>query len=98
MHEIANYLKNDQYAAWSYNGAKALAEYLDDMDEDMELDIVDIRCTYSEYDNAVEAASSYSWDKDTDQDEEEQEANALEYLQDHTQVIQFDGGIIIQQF
>lgn len=51
--EIANYLLADEYANWSRLGAYGLADYLqelsDDIGEDIEFDRVAIRCEYSEY-------------------------------------------------
>ena len=50
--DIARALKSDEDAAWSWNGAKALAEYLEQIEEDtgeeMELDVCAIRCDFSE--------------------------------------------------
>ena len=50
--DIAHTLKSDENAAWSWNGAKALAEYLEQLEEDtgeeMELDVCAIRCDFSE--------------------------------------------------
>jgi hypothetical protein len=107
--QVADELKRDKNAGWSYNGSKALASYLCQMDEDSgedtELDVVAIRCEWNEYASAQEAASNYSWEYDGDEEEidpdeldELKEQSALEYLQDRTEVIEFEGGIIIQQF
>ena len=50
--DIARALHRDDNAAWSRNGAKALAEYLEQLEEDtgeeMELDVCAIRCDFSE--------------------------------------------------
>lgn len=50
--DIARALKSDENAAWSWAGAKALAEYLEQLEEDtgeeMELDVCAIRCDFSE--------------------------------------------------
>ena len=50
--EMVNELLNDEYADWSYNGARALIEYLEQMEEDcgmsIEFDRVAIRCEYTE--------------------------------------------------
>ena len=50
--DIARALKSDENAAWSWNGAKALAEYLEQLEEDtgeeIELDVCAIRCDFSE--------------------------------------------------
>ena len=55
-------------------------------------------CEYSEHDSALECAKEYGFDADEDADEDEQKESALDYLRDRTSVIEFDTGIIIQQF
>ncbi len=107
-HQIADALKRDENAAWSWEGAKALAEYLEQYEEEteteMELDIVAIRCEFSEYSGPREAAQVYGWEGDADyrtDDEDDLDASAeaaLEWLRDRTAVIEFNGGIIIQDF
>jgi hypothetical protein len=88
--------------SFSYSGKEALFEYLeqyeDDCGEQIELDVVALCCEYTEYNSALEAADGYDFQPDTEQDEEEQEEAALEYLRDNTQVIEFDGGVIVQDF
>lgn len=100
--EIARKLREDENAGWSYAGALALAEYLEQRDEDSgedtEFDRVEIRCDFSEHTSATEAASDYDWQADKDNDEDQNEAAALEFLQGRTAVIEFDGGVIIQNF
>ena len=100
--EIARKLREDENAGWSYAGALALAEYLEEVDregeQEMEFDRVAIRCEFSEYANATEAAGNYDFEPDEDADEGETEAAALKYLNDRTMVIEFGGGIIIQDF
>ena len=109
VYEIADALQDDSNANWSYEGSKALAEYLNEIDEqsgeDTELDVVAIRCDWSEYQSAQDAASNYSWEYEGDEEDidpeeldELKEDSALEYLQDRTQVIEFNGGIIIADF
>jgi hypothetical protein len=102
VYEIADALKRDEHAGWSYDGSKALAEYFDQLDqetgEDTELDIVAIRCDWSEYKTAKEAAIQYGWEPDSEYDEQDANEWALGWLQDHTQVIEFEGGIIIAHF
>ena len=114
-YEIQDALLQDDNAAWSYNGAKALAEWLDNLDEECgtetEFDRVAIRCEFSEYDSALDAAEQYNgFEPDKDDDDDENEAAALEWLQDRTLVIEFEantgdieslrstGVIIIQDF
>lgn len=100
--EVADLLRADEYANWSYAGALALAEYLEDMERDLgeehEFDAVEVRCEFAEYASAADAAADYSFEPPDGADEEEIEEAALEYLRDNTQVIEFDGGIIIRQF
>lgn len=100
--EIANRLLADENAAWSRGGAYALAEYLEELEADagteLEFDRVGIRCDFSEYETAREAADQYDWKPDEDDDEDAQEASALQYLQDRTEVIEFADGVIIRNF
>ena len=61
--DIARALKSDDNAAWSWNGALALAEYLEELEEstgvEMKLDICAIRCDFDEYASLEEWASYY---------------------------------------
>ena len=92
--EIAGALQN--YSQMSRGGAFALAEYLEEYEEstgeELALDPVAIRCEFSEYESAIEAAAQYAHGSFTT------EEAALEYLEDHTSVITYDGGAIIQDF
>lgn len=102
--EAALLLVADEYAAWTHAGALALVEYLEqeemESETETEFDRVAIRCDFSEYSSALAAASEYDFESDEGQDgdEKEQEAAALEWLQDRTDVIEFNGGVIIRQF
>jgi hypothetical protein len=98
----AELLKVDQYARWSRAGARALVEHLEQLEEDcgteIEFDAVSIRCDYSEYDNALEAAKEQGFEPDEDEDEDTKEASALDWLCDRTEAITFGEGIIIRNF
>lgn len=87
--QAGHLLLKDEYGSWSYHGAMALAEWLDDISdelgENLEFDVVAIRCDYSEYASLEEAATEYGFDDPAD-------------LYENTQVIEFDGGVIIQCF
>lgn len=81
---------------FSYDGKRALFDYLESMEEDIgekiELDTIVLCCEYSEYDSALEASNQY--DEDI-----EDEALARAYLESKTQVINLpNGGVIIQNF
>jgi hypothetical protein len=75
-----------------------LEQIEEDTGADMDFDRVAIRCEFSEYTTAREAADNYDWQPDEDADEDESEKSALQFLQDRTTVIEFTGGIIIQDF
>ena len=99
--EIARRLVEDEYADFSYKGALALARYLeeleDDIGEEMVFDGVAIRCEFSEYASAVEAALGYDFYAEDDEEDDE-EVRALAWLEDRTTVIPFSGGVIIQDW
>ena len=100
--QAADLLKADSNANWSRSGARALVKHLEQLEEDcgteIEFDAVAIRCDFSEYDNAIEAAKEYGFEPEEDAGEEEREQAAIEWLQDQTQVIEFEGGVIIASF
>lgn len=79
-----------------------MVEYLEELEDSteqpMELDVVAIRCSYSEYDTAVDAAIDYGWETDNSQDADDQEEAALAWLQDKTTVIEFWGGVVVESF
>lgn len=101
--ELYHDLKGMERDNFSYEGAKALMEYLEQLADDCEMNIeydpIAFCCEYSEYGDAVDCIEScqypYDFDDDSYNDKEEQ---ALEYLRDNTTVIEFNGGIIIQDF
>ncbi len=98
---------------FSYEGKRALFDYLESYEEDtgeeIELDTVALCCEYSEYSSAldcIEECGYKGFEKDKDATEDENEALAMEWLQDQTQVIPFESdtwgtikkGIIILDF
>ena len=109
--QAAHILMQDEYARWSYNGAHAMCEYLDDLEEDIgeaiEFCPVAIRCDFSEYNSVEEAIEELCGDKpldlvDAETPEElasgDYEDELRDYLQERTTVIPFDGGVIVQSF
>lgn len=93
--QIANRLRADEYAGWSYAGAMALAKYLDAQDESLgeetEFDLATIRGDWSEYKSAVDAAEVYDYETKDEQD-------ALEFLEANTTIVEFDGGVLVESF
>ena len=77
---------------FSYEGLGALFEWLDELSADTdtpyELDVISLCCEFTEYSDLSEIRANYS----------STEIESIEDLRDHTSVIEFDGGIIIQDF
>tara|TARA_R110000823_G_scaffold233682_1_gene360040 strand:- start:997 stop:1386 length:390 start_codon:yes stop_codon:yes gene_type:complete len=84
-----DYNRGEQF---TYNALTALFEWLEELAEDTgtpyELDVIALCCEFTEYDNLAEVQANYSGT----------ELESIDDLQDHTTVIEFDGGIIIQDF
>ena len=113
-YDIANALLQDKYAKWTRAGASALAEYLEELEADIgeeaELDIVAIRCDFSEYASLQDWITDYygtdlgdsmkSAGIDLEGDENEDEIDDLirSHIQDYGQLITFIGGIIVSSF
>jgi len=78
-----------------------LFRYLEDFEDstgmELELDPIAICCDFAEYPSAREAADDYGFEPDGD-DDDAREKSALDWLREKTQVVEFDGGIVIQQF
>ena len=95
---------------FSSSGLDALYEYLesyrDDTGEEVELDVIALCCDFTEYGSVLEAACEYfdfpgmEYDEDGGELDtaEEVDEKAIKYLRDRTTVIEFNGGIIIQNF
>lgn len=79
----------------------ALFEYLEEYEnstgEEIELDPIGICCEWAEYSSAREAAEEYGFEPDGD-DDDAREKSALDWLREKTQVVEFDGGLVVQQF
>lgn len=75
---------------FTYEGLVALYGYLDNLSEDINenitLDVIALCCDYTEYTNLADIQATYS------------KIKSIEDLENHTTVIQFNGGIIIQNF
>lgn len=112
--EIASRLFEDENAGWSYAGAHALAEYLEELEADtgteIEFDRVAIRCDFSEHESLQEWAKDYfgtdrnvkGWRYHLDISEDDEEDGAddkiREYINDRGTLIEFDGGVIVGSF
>ena len=108
-YEIADELLKDTCARWSRAGSLALAEYLEEYEEstgeELELDVCAIRCDFSEWDSLQEWAHNYFGENYIEKLEiniegscDEMREKIREYIQDHGQLIEFDGGVIVSSF
>lgn len=100
--DIAQYLLDDSCKAWTRSGALAMAEWLEEMEEDcgmeMDFDAVAIRCGYAEYKSVIDAASEYGWEPDASEYAEQQETAARHYLEAKTEIRLFSGGVLVLCF
>jgi hypothetical protein len=109
----AEILASDENSSFSRLGAYAIVQYLEQVEEDtgeeIEFDSVAIRCDYSEYDSLQDWADDYfginsDWRVGklgipaADYDTERESEVIREYIQDHGQLIEFSGGIIVSNF
>jgi len=83
---------------FSYDALGILFDYLEEMDEDFELDVIAICCDFSE-DSIEDIASNYSIDLSELEDEDEKKEAVMEYLNNNTSVVgETKDGIVYQQF
>jgi dTDP-4-dehydrorhamnose reductase len=104
--DIADLLREDDNASWSYKGANVLAEHLDENhDLDEEFCVAEIRGEYSEYDSAHEAAEDCGYEGEVEEDERSKNQLAYEWLESKTLVLEIEdrehsyhsgGGVIIR--
>jgi hypothetical protein len=83
---------------FSVPARRALFAHLEDYEKEtcfeLELDPIGICCEFAEYPCALEAAKVYGLELRGD----DEESRALDWLREKTQVIEFEGGIVIQNF
>ena len=86
------FVNMDRSNQFSYDGLKALFEYLEEYEEDsgteVELDVIALCCEYAEYDSLEEFQDNYG-----------EEYDSMESISDVTTLIPIDdNSFIIQQF
>jgi hypothetical protein len=110
--QAASLLADDEHSSFSYHGALALAEYLEQLEQDtgeeMEFCNVAIRCDFSEHESLQRWAEDYfgeplaQWaDKigvEATADDDTLDDAIREYIQERGQLIEFDGGVIVSSF
>jgi len=99
--QVAHQLFADKNAGWTWAGAMALAEYLEQYEAasntEMELDVVAIRCDYSEYASLMDWAECY-FGAGKVPDELHNDETIREHIQDNGEIVEFDGGVIVSSF
>ena len=93
MYDFERAFKSFERDNFSYDGLKALFEYLEDYEEDtgeeVELDVIALCCDYMEYDSLKEYNDDYGT-----------KYSEIDTIQDDTTLIKIDGlnSFIIQQY
>lgn len=102
QYQFADAFRSIRPDNFTYAGLNALFDYLEDCEAqcgEIELDVIALCCDYSEHESALACVMDMGYDfLPTEDDLNGKEQEALQYLRDHTQVIEFEGGIIIQNF
>lgn len=68
-----------------------LEAFEDDTGTELTLDPIGICCEFAEHSSAISASKEYGQSFET-------ESEALDWLREQTQVVEFDGGLVIQLF
>jgi len=107
--QAVDLLRQDEYAGWSYKGATALVEHLENLEdklgEEINFNCIDFRCEYSEYHSVQDWLTSYYGRPledalecagiDHDEDEDTIDLSISEYIRERGTLIKFDGGVIV---
>jgi DNA-binding PucR family transcriptional regulator len=92
---------------FSPTALRALFEHIEEMEsdtgEEYELDVVALCCEWQEFKTALEAAVEYGFDagesaKSFGHESDSDETEALDWLREQTQVVEFDGGVLVMGF
>ena len=98
---VSEFEQSERKNQFSYAALRAIFDYITEIEEggeEMEFDLVSICCDWCEYDSAVDAAQAYGWKPGHDISEGGN-GEAIQFLNDSTQVIELKGGaVVIQNF
>lgn len=88
-HEFQGYGRGEQFSRWGFDALfKFLDDFSEDTGEDIQLDVIEICCEWSEYDSVEEACEQYG-----------DHIQTLDDLSDHTHTLLLDsGGVVIRDF
>jgi hypothetical protein len=101
------FLKSETYKNnFTIDGLNALFDWFEEYErdvndgEEIDFDMVAICCEYSEYESALECAKEYGFElpNGNHNADDDNEALALSWLEDRTQVMPFEKGVIIANF
>lgn len=105
---VTEYMFVDSFRAcgresqFSVAARRALFDHFEELEDscgtEFELDPVGICCEWAEHSSALAAAEEYGFEPEDDDDDDAREKSALDWLREQTQVIEFDGGIVVQAF
>ena len=112
--QAADILSRDNNNSFTYDGAIALVEYLETMESDtnteLELDVVALRCDFSQWDSLQQWAEDYygtnreghgwKWHLDIPEDADDDEADKIvqTFIEERGTLIEFGAGIIVSAF
>ena len=108
-HQAASILADDNHSTFSFEGGLAVVEFLEEMEADsgsMEFDPIAIRCEFSEYPSATEAARQLLSERefaelidpmDCGEYASDREELFMDYFRDEGQLVAvFFGGVILR--
>lgn len=82
---------------FSYDGLKALFEYFDESEIDLNLDVVAICCDFAEYDSALACIEECGYGDD-DYEQEGGEEAARQYLSENTTLLVTPTSVVVGSF
>lgn len=84
---------------------RALFDHIEEMERESpveyELDVIALCCEWQEFKTSLEAAVEYGFDAGESAKSfghESDESEALDWLREQTQVVEFDGGVLVMGF
>jgi hypothetical protein len=98
---VSAFKQSERKNQFSYAALCAIFDHITEIEEsdgnDIEFDLVSICCDWCEYSSAQEAAQAYGWKPDNhiEGDGNECDGEAMQFLNDSTQVIELKGGAVV---
>lgn len=93
---------HNRYEQFGYHALKAIFEHIEEYEEqtgeEQELDVIAICCEFTTFNTALEAATEYGFESELEDDADDKEKEALNWLYGETTVLEYAGGVVIQQF